>query len=456
MIVAIFVFAPLGRPSGTGCSSRGSSASRSSPGCPSRSSRRSAATAASAGRGRSCGPGMQLQQLTTREPDLDQLAVAIAAWRPCWPSRRPASRPPRTWSGSRSSRDRVARRADRVALRRARSARSSIPRSSATAAATPRPAASTASSSRPRSWPTSGGARATTPRAPQELLDEAADDPEVRELLTTARERLAELEEELRLAMVERDPNDDKDVIVEVQGGAGGEEAGLWAGDLYRMLSRYAERRGFRPSRSSWATASTRSPSRATGPTRCSSTRAAPTACSASRRPSRRAASTRRPRPSRCCPRPRTSTSTSTPTTCRSTSTARPGRAGSRSTRPTRRCASRTSRPGSSSRCRTRRASCRTARRRCACCARGCTSARWPSSRRRAAADRRAQVGHGRSRGEDPHLQLRRAPGHRPPRQAHDAQPRPGARGRARRVHRRAAGRREAPRARGPGGAESV
>ena len=81
----------------------------------------------------------------------------------------------------------------------------------------------------------------------QELLDEAADDPEARELLTTARERLAEIEEQLRLAMVERDPNDDKDVIVEVQGGAGGEEAGLWAGDVFRMLSRYAERRGFRP-----------------------------------------------------------------------------------------------------------------------------------------------------------------------------------------------------------------
>ena len=46
--------------------------------------------------------------------------------------------------------------------------------------------------------------------------------------------------------MVERDPNDDKDVIIEIQGGAGGEEAGLWAGDLYRMLSRYAERRGFK------------------------------------------------------------------------------------------------------------------------------------------------------------------------------------------------------------------
>ena len=45
--------------------------------------------------------------------------------------------------------------------------------------------------------------------------------------------------------MVEPDPTDDKDVIVEISGGAGGEEAGLWAGDVYRMLTRYAERRGF-------------------------------------------------------------------------------------------------------------------------------------------------------------------------------------------------------------------
>jgi peptide chain release factor 1 len=80
----------------------------------------------------------------------------------------------------------------------------------------------------------------------QELLAEDGDDPELRELLTTSRERIAELEEEIRLAMVERDPNDDKDVIVEIQGGAGGEEAGLWAGDVFRMLSKYAERRGFK------------------------------------------------------------------------------------------------------------------------------------------------------------------------------------------------------------------
>jgi peptide chain release factor 1 len=45
--------------------------------------------------------------------------------------------------------------------------------------------------------------------------------------------------------MVERDPNDDKNVIVEIQGGAGGDEAGLWAADIYRMLDRYAERLAF-------------------------------------------------------------------------------------------------------------------------------------------------------------------------------------------------------------------
>jgi len=79
----------------------------------------------------------------------------------------------------------------------------------------------------------------------QELLAEDGEDPELREMLDAARTRIAELEEEIRLAMVERDPNDDKDVIVEIRAGAGGDEAGLWAGDLHRMLTRYAERRGF-------------------------------------------------------------------------------------------------------------------------------------------------------------------------------------------------------------------
>jgi peptide chain release factor 1 len=80
----------------------------------------------------------------------------------------------------------------------------------------------------------------------RELLEDG-EDPELRELLETSERRLGELEEEIRLAMVERDPNDAKDVIVEVRPGTGGEEAGLFAADLFRMLSKYAERRGFRP-----------------------------------------------------------------------------------------------------------------------------------------------------------------------------------------------------------------
>jgi peptide chain release factor 1 len=79
----------------------------------------------------------------------------------------------------------------------------------------------------------------------QELIDEEGEDPSLREELESARERIEQLEEEIRLAMVERDPNDEKNVIVEIRPGAGGDEAGLWAGDLYRMLTRYAERRGF-------------------------------------------------------------------------------------------------------------------------------------------------------------------------------------------------------------------
>jgi peptide chain release factor 1 len=79
----------------------------------------------------------------------------------------------------------------------------------------------------------------------RELIEENGDDTELREMLAGARRLMQECEEQLRLAMVERDPNDDKNVIVEIQGGAGGEEAGLWAGDLYRMLSKYAERIGF-------------------------------------------------------------------------------------------------------------------------------------------------------------------------------------------------------------------
>jgi peptide chain release factor 1 len=80
----------------------------------------------------------------------------------------------------------------------------------------------------------------------RELLSEDGDDPELRELLQRSEERLDELQEEIRLAMVETDPADERDVIVEIRPGTGGDEAGLFAGDLYRMLTRYAERRRFK------------------------------------------------------------------------------------------------------------------------------------------------------------------------------------------------------------------
>jgi peptide chain release factor 1 len=78
----------------------------------------------------------------------------------------------------------------------------------------------------------------------RELLEEGEDE-EMRKVVDDAPVRLEQLEEEIRLAMVERDPNDDKNVIVEIRGGTGGDEASLFAGDLYKMLTRYAEERGF-------------------------------------------------------------------------------------------------------------------------------------------------------------------------------------------------------------------
>jgi peptide chain release factor 1 len=78
----------------------------------------------------------------------------------------------------------------------------------------------------------------------RELLEEA-EDSELRKVVDEAPARLEALEEEIRLAMVERDPNDAKNVLVEIRAGTGGDEAALFAGDLYKMLARYAEERGF-------------------------------------------------------------------------------------------------------------------------------------------------------------------------------------------------------------------
>ena len=77
-------------------------------------------------------------------------------------------------------------------------------------------------------------------------LDAARGDGDLRELVPELEERVGQLEEELKLSLVETDPADRKDVIVEIRGAAGGDEAALWAGDVFRMLTRYAERRGFK------------------------------------------------------------------------------------------------------------------------------------------------------------------------------------------------------------------
>jgi peptide chain release factor 1 len=64
--------------------------------------------------------------------------------------------------------------------------------------------------------------------------------------LQETQERIAELEDELKQALAPRDPNDAKDVIVEVRAGTGGNEAALFAGDLYRMYTRWAEQHGYK------------------------------------------------------------------------------------------------------------------------------------------------------------------------------------------------------------------
>lgn len=87
-----------------------------------------------------------------------------------------------------------------------------------------------------------------TMRESRELLDETSD-RELRELaqqeLKEAAARLTETEEELKILLLPKDPNDDKNVIVEIRGGAGGEEAALFAAVLFRMYTMYAEKNGW-------------------------------------------------------------------------------------------------------------------------------------------------------------------------------------------------------------------
>jgi len=77
-------------------------------------------------------------------------------------------------------------------------------------------------------------------------LDAARGDGVLREMVPELEERSHAIEEELRVALAPTDPADSKDVIIEIRQGVGGDEAALWAGDIYRALTRYAERRGFK------------------------------------------------------------------------------------------------------------------------------------------------------------------------------------------------------------------
>jgi len=77
-------------------------------------------------------------------------------------------------------------------------------------------------------------------------LEAARSDAELAEMIPEYEAEILRIEEELKLALVEKDPADTKDVIVEVRQGVGGDEAALWAADVTRMLQRYAERRGFK------------------------------------------------------------------------------------------------------------------------------------------------------------------------------------------------------------------
>lgn len=82
------------------------------------------------------------------------------------------------------------------------------------------------------------------------ILEDSSQDKDFREMVEEeyieAKENIAVIEDELKILLLPKDPNDDKNVIVEIRGGAGGEEASLFAGVLYRMYSMYAETKGWK------------------------------------------------------------------------------------------------------------------------------------------------------------------------------------------------------------------
>ena len=86
----------------------------------------------------------------------------------------------------------------------------------------------------------------------EDALEMLEDNPDedfkalLKEELAEGKERTTGIEEELKILLIPKDPNDDKNVIMEIRGGAGGDEAALFAGSLFRMYTKYAEKKGWR------------------------------------------------------------------------------------------------------------------------------------------------------------------------------------------------------------------
>lgn len=82
------------------------------------------------------------------------------------------------------------------------------------------------------------------------ILSDSSSDDDIKELasleLEENKEKIPSIEEELKILLLPKDPNDERNVIVEIRGGTGGEESSLFASDLYRMYTMYAERKGFK------------------------------------------------------------------------------------------------------------------------------------------------------------------------------------------------------------------
>jgi peptide chain release factor 1 len=84
----------------------------------------------------------------------------------------------------------------------------------------------------------------------KEILKESLSDPELHEMaaleVRELEERIAQLEVRLKILLLPRDPNDEKNIMLEIRAGTGGDEASIWAGDLVRMYSKYADTQGWR------------------------------------------------------------------------------------------------------------------------------------------------------------------------------------------------------------------